>query len=271
MMKMDKKIAVKIVISLLLMAISYFGVAKYASSPEFHAKTIKELDEKKTTVMELTAASTAASVTVSMLPGDMGSSISDKLMDLSGYFLIVLSALYLEKYLVTIIGFATFKWLLPGALILFIVSLFWNREVLKRIAVRVALFGMAIFLVIPTSMNISRVIEKTYESSIEETLKAAKETTQEIEDTAKENEGVVKQFISKIKGGFSAIVKKMENALNNFVEALAVMIVTSCVIPILVMLFFVWLVKILLGVNLNVTGAKIPRLSQHVNKHKGNE
>ena len=31
--------------------------------------------------------------------------------------------------------------------------------------------------------------------------------------------------------------------MNRFLEALAVMLVTSCVIPVLVLLFFVWFVK----------------------------
>ena len=43
----------------------------------------------------------------------------------------------------------------------------------------------------------------------------------------------------------------METSLNNFIEALAVMIVTSCVIPILVLMFFVWLVKTLLNVEIH--------------------
>ena len=45
--------------------------------------------------------------------------------------------------------------------------------------------------------------------------------------------------------------------INNFIEALAVMLVTSCVIPILVMLLFVWMVKVTFSVSLPVsyTGA----------------
>ena len=46
--------------------------------------------------------------------------------------------------------------------------------------------------------------------------------------------------------------KNLENTLNRFIEAIAVMLVTSCVIPILVLLFFVWLVKLVLGVNITL-------------------
>lgn len=262
-----KKLA-KVVIPLLIALISIFGVTKYASSAEFHRKTIESLDEKKTTVMELTAASTAASVTISMLPDDMGSAISDKLMDLSGYFLIVLSALYLEKYLLTITGYATFAVLIPLACVLFSVSVFWKEDLLKSIGKRLALFGLAIVLVIPASMKISDLIETTYETSMEETIESAKETTKEIEEDAEASESGIKGVISKIKGGFSGILKKMETSLNNFVEALAVMIVTSCVIPILVLMFFVWLVKTLLNVEIHANPNMVPRLSEKVRRNR---
>ncbi len=268
MKNVDKKTVARVVIPLIIALISVFGLTKYASSAEFHAKTIESLDEKKTTVMELTAASTAASITVSMLPDDIGTAISDKLMDLSGYFLIVLSALYLEKYLLTITGYAAFALLIPLACILFSVSVFWKRELLKSIGKRLALFGLAIVLVIPVSMKISDLIESTYESSIEKTIESAKETTEELEDSVEKDEGFIKGIISKVKGGVSGIIKKMETSLNNFIESLAVMLVTSCAIPILVLLFFVWLIKVLLNVNIPVNVNSVPKLSSHVKKRR---
>ena len=54
----------------------------------------------------------------------------------------------------------------------------------------------------------------------------------------------IKQIPSK------ALKTTAENVLNRFIEALAVMIVTSCVIPILVLFFFVWVTKLILGVDL---------------------
>ena len=58
--------------------------------------------------MKLTAASTAASVAISALPSDTGDAVSKKLMDLNSKFLIVLCAVMLEKYLLTITGFCLY-------------------------------------------------------------------------------------------------------------------------------------------------------------------
>ena len=54
-------------------------------------------------------------------------------------------------------------------------------------------------------------------------------------------------------------MQKLTDALNRFIEAAAVLLVTSCLIPILVLLFFVWLVKLILGVELPPLG--MPRRS----------
>ena len=50
-----------VVILLIVALLSFFPIAKMASDPARYAKTIAALDEKKKTVMELTAASTASS------------------------------------------------------------------------------------------------------------------------------------------------------------------------------------------------------------------
>ena len=51
------------------------------------------------------------------------------------------------------------------------------------------------------------------------------------------------------------LVQKVENSLNHFIEAVAVMIITSCVIPVVVLFLFFWMVKIVLDVDLS--GVKI--------------
>ena len=45
--------------------------------------------------------------------------------------------------------------------------------------------------------------------------------------------------------------------LNRFVEATAVMVVTTCIIPILVILFFIWVVKTLFIVPISVPAQMI--------------
>ncbi len=257
------------IIPIIIAFLSIFVVAKYTSSVEFNAKTLQALDEKKTTVMELTAASTAASAAITLIPGDVGTPIANKLADLSSYFLIVLCAIYLEKYLVTITGYAAFKFLIPIACILFSCYALLKKEACKVLAQKFLLFGLAVYLVIPASVKVSDMIETTYASSIENTIETAKQTTDEIEaeteaqtdgkegtSDSEEKEssgGFFSGLFSKVKDGVSTATANVENVLNNFIEALAILLVTSCLIPILVLLFFVWLVKMLLGTDFDAT------------------
>ena len=238
--------------------VSFFRVADYAASPETHRQTIEALDEKKATVMKLTGAATGVSVAITMIPGDAATPIAEKLADLSTIFLLVFSAIYLEKYLVTITGYAAFKVLIPLACGAGIVAVLLRSHVAKQLAVKLAVFGLSIVLVIPASVGISNLIEDTYHSSIQNTIDLALETTEEIEEdtelnAAKEEEkkgNIFSELLSTVTETVSIATDKVENVLNHYLEALAVLLVTTCVIPVLVLFFFVWLVKIVLGIDI---------------------
>ncbi len=224
-------------IPIVIALLSFFVIARFTSSTEFNAKTIQSLDDKKTTVMEHTAASTAASAAITLIPGDVGTPIA--CVFFSGYLL-------------------------------------WRKEILRVVAQKFLLFGLAVYLVIPASVKVADMIETTYASSIESTIETAKQTTDEIESEtgesgqvddkssneksqsdsdsdSKENAGgFFSGLFNKVQEGVSTATANVENVLNNFIEALAILLVTSCLIPILVLIFFVWLVKMLLGLNIDI-------------------
>ena len=250
-------------IPLLVAAVSAFVISGYAASPRFHASTIASLDEKSGTVLELTAASAAASAAITLLPGDTATPIADKLAELSSYFLIVISAIYLEKYLTIITGYAAFVILIPAACILLSVNVFARKEMIRRVAWKLTVFGLAVALVIPASVRVSDMIDETYSASIQSTINAAIQTTDQIpvgeeEEAESEEVGGIRGFISGVKETVSSTGDNIKKVLNNFVNALAVMLVTSCLIPILVMMFFIWIVKILIGSDVALVPRRIP-------------
>lgn len=295
----DRKKRIAAVVLLLVAILSVTVIGKYASAPENHQKTIASLDEKKQTVMELTAASTVTSALITLLPGDTATPIAEKMADVSGYLLIVLCAIYLEKYLVTITGYVAFTYLIPAACVLWILNLFFANATVRKLAAKLAVFGIAIFLVVPASVKISDLIGDTYQAQIEATIEDAKSTQNILENSDPGNDtgeaeigtgtteaatantqektnsesGSVSNIFDWAKDAFSSakdsvanvvenvtisteeLVQKVENSLNHFIEAVAVIIITSCVIPMLVLLLFFWMVKIVLDVDLS--GIKI--------------
>ena len=249
--------------------LSFFVIGELASSPDAQSGTIHALDQKKDTVMTLVGGSSATSAAITVLPGDVATPIAEKLVDLSSDFLIVIAAIYLEKYLLTVIGFLTFKIIVPlgCAIMCGCILSRGNEEVRSAIVgfvIKAILMGIAMYLVVPVSVFVSSMIESTYQASLNETLEAASQTAQKIEESAseesksKEEQGWLERLqdipnaIAEIPDEVGDLVEEAKVALNNFIEALAVMIVTSCIIPVLVLAFFLWLVKAMLGINVDL-------------------
>lgn len=280
-----------VVALLVAAALSFFVLAPVLTQPETYDGTIASLDEKRTTVLELTAASTAAATAVSLLPDDFGSPIANKLADLSGYFLIVLTTLLLEKYLLTTIAGATFHILVPFACALFIFAILRGGEKAFQRAWRVLLFGLLLFALVPVSVHVSDSIEATYQTSIQETLDRAKTATADaqeiaaVEDAAEDGStsgtthsgllgllDTAREGISSaagaVAGAVTASVDQFKAVLDHFLEALAILLVTSCLIPLLVLAFFLWLLRTFLGIDLPMpTGTKVAR-AIHLRKDK---
>lgn len=217
--------------ALVIMLLSMTVLSKAAGDPGNHKKTIAALDEKKADVLKLTAASAAAATAVAAVPGDSTTPVANELADLSSYFLIILMAIFLEKYLVTLTGYAAFFILIPAACVLFAAGICLNKAFLKALAVKTAVFGLVLFMIIPLSIKVSAMIEDTYESSMETTVEEAQDLTEEINDNTDSEGNVFDRFVSQIKEGVSGLVKKGETLLNHFIEVAAVMLVTSCAIP----------------------------------------
>ena len=238
-----------VVIPLLIALLSVFVLSGPASSPDLHGPTLAALEEKQTTVLELSAASAAASAAITLIPGDVATPIADKLADLS--------AVFLEKYLLTITGTVTFSFLIPVSCLLYVLYVLFDWKSLRLLAARLTAFGLLIFLVIPASVYVSDLIEDSYQASIEATIETARDAAAELEsesETAGEGEkGFFSGLISTVTDGVSGITDKVGEMVNRFMEALAVMLVTCCAIPVLVLLSFLWFAKILLSVELPVS------------------
>lgn len=268
MQKMNVKKVISVLLLLTVLLLSVNVISKKAGDPETHAKTIQALDDKKADVLKLTAASTAASAALAAVPGDSTTPVANKLVDLTSYFLVILIVIFLEKILVSLTGYAAFSILIPAACILLMIGICLNRSSLKILAGKVAAFGLILFLIIPVSMKVSAMVEEIYNVSVESAVEEATDITEEIDETSDSEGNFLDKALSKIKDGVTGVLEKGENLLNYYIETVAVMIVTSCVIPILVLVFMIWLAHLLFGISVHVPkempgwiSSKLPRRS----------
>ncbi|MGT2772435.1 hypothetical protein [Streptococcus marimammalium] len=250
----DKKTIIISALLLLLAVLFFTKVSSAHQIQELNQNTIAALDEKKEKVMLLAATSTAASTAITLIPGDVGMPLAENLADVSDYLLVVIGAIWLQKYLIAIAGMVSFKFFLPVACLGLIIYLFTRKKVFLELTYKLALFGLLLFGIVPTSVAISNHIETTFQASIQQT----------IEQTQKENEKIDKELekgkdsdwfsgiVDTFKGQTTKIINNMENSLSNMIDAVAVFIVTTCVIPVLVLLSFIWTINLIFGLSINM-------------------
>lgn len=261
---MEKKTSelIRIVVFILCALISCVFLTRVASSPKLHAHEIESLEQNRTNITRLTAAATTASVAVTLLPGDTATPVADNLADLTDYFLIALCAVYLEKYLITMTGFATFGVLFPLAFIFLAIRVKRKDPRLNHYIVKLFAFGIALVMVMPGSVAVSDAIYNTYHFSIEEAVAKSKKLGEEIEaetekDKSQEDGSLLNRVVDSAENVVSDIMDKTkefvstgESILNDLLEKLAIILVTSCVIPIAVLVFYLWLIQLFTNVDI---------------------
>lgn len=291
-MKIDYKKVLIVVILTLIGLISFFVVSNVFTNPETYKEIINYLDEKKNIVTALASSSAAASAAITLLPGDTGSSIANTLADFSSKFLIVMIALYLEKYLLTIIGFIAFKIIIPISCILLIIYIIWEQKLFVNLGTKLFILAITMMLMIPSGVWTSQMVENVYSYSIQESIDMAVDTANDIvTDTDKGNTDntnntttnnkkntdkssflevltdiyySLQEIVENVKESASAAINnvvdyvgsipdKIVNILNSFTEALAVLLITSCVIPILVIMLFGFVIKLLFGIDIDLS------------------
>ncbi len=239
--------------------LSAFVLAGRLSDPAFHAASIAALDEKKVTVTELTAAVAGGSIAVSAIPGDATTPIANQIAEMATYLLLVVGAILLEKFLLTMSCLVTFQYLIPIACGLTIAWLFCRRAVLLRLAARLTVFGLIICLTVPASLQVSALMEQTFDT--QKTVDAVQQAADaadagQADSTSAETDGRggwLSQVGESVSGSIAGAVDKAEQMLSRFVDAVAVLIITSCVLPVAVLLFFLWVTKLIFGIRLPVS------------------
>ena len=181
---LSKEILKKIICITLLLVIallSIFIISKPATSPESYKSTIESIDEKKTTVMGLTATAATASTVLAAIPGDVTTPIANQIMDVSSYLLIVVCVLVLEKSLLTVMGYLSFNILIPIACGLLGFYTFIKKETIKILAIKIIVFALVLVTIIPLSLKISDLIYEVNKTTIEQVTTAVDETVEQEE------------------------------------------------------------------------------------------
>lgn len=286
----NKKLQIGFIVALVVLALlSGFVARPHFADTKTWDSTIEVIDQKKGNVLALTTSCVALSAGITALPGDTGTPVAEQLAQLSGNLGIVLAVLYLEKYLLTIFWSVGLGILIPFALVLFAVSLGihgrWSTSaVLRRVATRVlvvAVIGMAL---VPASVWVSQKVDETYRVSIEQAEQKAtsaadaSSSKSEKKSKVKTDKNVLEQLtegasslLTSVTDSAKSMTDEVVQQVTDLIEGVIVMIVTSCVIPLLVLAAFLWLGHVLLGIDISgptnyLTGRFLSAPSKHAKK-----
>ena len=152
-------------------------------------------------------------------------------------------------------GYLAFHILIPVSCAFLGIYLFIKKDVLKIWALKLIVFAIVLVTIIPLSLKISDLIYEVNKSAIEQVTTAVEESVPEEEKA--EDKGWLEGMLDSITTGIVNVKEKAQEILNKFIDAIAIFIITYCVIPIAVVLIMVWLVKFLFGIILvNESGVK---------------
>ncbi len=260
-----------IVLLIVAALVSEFALRPHFEQVETWGSTIEVIDAKKSNVLALTTSSLALSAAITAIPDDAGTPVAEQLSQLAGNLGIVLAVLYLEKYLLTILSFLSFGVLIPIVCVLFAISLgihgrLSTSRVLRVLGMRVLIVAAIAITVVPASVWVTQRVDETYQVSIaQEEAKAKAEAEEKAAKESKskskqkqENKSFLDQLVdgaaqlgSALSSGVQSLTDSVITQATNLIEGAIVMIVTSCLIPLLVLAAFLWMGHALLGIDVS--------------------
>lgn len=235
------------VLLLALLLISFFPIAKVATSPETFTSTIQSIDEKKATATALTAAAAVISTSLAAVPTDVTTPLADQILELSTSLLLVVCVLVLEKSLITVMGFLSFKIFIPIACLLFCFTTFVDKYAVRILAWKLVAFALAIVFIIPLSVKIGDLIYDVNSATIEQLTEDVANSSDDLKD---EDKSWLDKILGTIKDGVANVKEQAKTILNKFVDAIALFIITCCIIPIAVIFVVIWLINLLFGLSI---------------------
>ena len=254
---------VKMLVAIFVAVFSFCVLANKVPESGVIKNTIESLDESKATVMEFSGATIATSLAMSALPDDFASPLANTLTDMNKYFVFIFAVLFMEKLIVvegTKIAFST---IIPIACTLYVVSIVLSKEIFKTFAKKILILGIAVAVVVPASTHFTEMVCDDYLAYVGETIAEADAGAAKVNDVmlaSNEDESIFEKLSKAFETAIQDVTMLLDyfnNVIKKCVNSIAIMIVTTFVLPLLTLAFFKWLLKELFGLNLNIAPPKV--------------
>ena len=246
----------KCLVAALIMVVSIFVLAQKVPETKMVEDTIESIEQSNKTIMEFSGATITTSLALSAFPNDFATPLASTLSDLNTYFIFIFAVLFVEK-LVVIEGVKiAFVYIIPAACILYIAYVSFGKDIFKNFATKLAVLGLAVVFVIPLSTYFTEKVCADYLVYVDETIEDANAGAEKVNEVMASGEEEATIF-DKLSDAFQTAIQGVndlmayfENVIKKCVNSIAIMIVTSFVLPLLTLFLFRWLLNELFGWNL---------------------
>lgn len=238
-----------ILILVLIGVFSFFVITSWLPDRVFIKDSIKSVEESSNTVMKFSAATLSTSLAISALPDDFATPLADSLADMNIYFIAILVMLHFEQLLIRYGVKLAFAIAIPVACGIGILSILLKKELLKGIAARVAVLGLAVALVVPCSTHITNYVAADLTAYVENTIADTEDGADKLNEAM--DGGTEEQTIfEKLSDLFQTAINDMSNLLTHFqntirkcMNSIAILILTNCLMPIVNFFILKWILK----------------------------
>ena len=238
-----------ILILVLIGVFSFFVITSWLPDRGFIKDSIKSVEESSNTVMKFSAATLSTSLAISALPDDFATPLADSLADMNIYFIAILVMLHFEQLLIRYGVKLAFAIAIPVACGIGILAILLKKELLKGIAARVAVLGLAVALVVPCSTHITNYVAADLTAYVENTIADTEDGADKLNEAM--DGGTEEQTIfEKLSDLFQTAINDMSNLMTHFqntirkcMNSIAILILTNCLMPIVNFFILKWILK----------------------------
>ena len=246
-----------LLLPLFLALFSIFICTKKVPETKFYNTTIECLDESRDVVAKLTAGTMGLSLVIDFLPDDYGSSLANALAGFDKYFVLLLVAIFLERIIIIEGTAMAFAYLFPAACAVYVLSFLIKREGLEIIAKKIAALAVAIVLVVPCGTHLANTLGQNYLAYVNETIDNAEQYSSAIgdeltESDENESQTLIEKFSDAISSAITSIKDIADNikvVITKFMNSIAILIVTTCIVPAATFFFLLWIFQQLFSID----------------------
>lgn len=240
---------VRILILVLAAVFSFFIAASMLPKTGFVQGSLESLEESSDMVMKFSAVTLSTSLAISALPDDFATPLAESLSDMNIYFIAILVVLFFEKLLLQYGVKLAFVILIPAACAIGVLFVATQRGLLKGLAIRLCILGLAVALVVPCSTHLTDYVAADLmdyvSETIEETENDAGKLSEAMEDSSSKKsifEHLSDLFHTAV-NSVSDLMTYFQNTIRRCMNAIAILILTNCLMPLLTLFVLKWILR----------------------------